>query len=323
MSARKSAGDELSARSNGLASGRVVEIQRARMLTAMAAVCAERGAANATVAHVVERAGVSRRTFYELFTDREDCFLAAFDEGIERVAAGVLPLWAGGGSWRERLRASLIELLSFLDSDPGTGRLVVVEALGAGHRALQRRGNVLALLFAAVDGGRAEAKAGSEPSPLTAEGVVGAVLSVLYGRMVEADPRPLLELVNPLMSMIVLPYLGPAAARRELSRPVPEPPARPARVCGDPLQGLPMRITYRTIRVLLALADAPGCSNRQVGEAAGIADQGQISKLLRRLHRLGLIENTGAGATRGERNEWTLTPRGHELELTLREGSGG
>jgi len=299
---------------NGLGREHVAEIQRARMLSAMADVCAERGAANVTVAHVVEHAGVSRRTFYELFSDREDCFLAAFEEGLERITARVVPAYQQPGKWRERIRAALIEFLSFLDYDPVTGRLLVVETLGAGHRALERRGNVLAQVIAAVDEGRAEAKVGSEPSPLTAEGVVGAVLSVLYTRMVEGDSLPLIELLNPLMSMIVLPYLGPSAARRELSRAVPKAVKRPARVGGDPLQGLPMRLTYRTIRVLRALAERPDASNRQLADASGVGDQGQMSKLLRRLERFGLIENRGRGQAQGEPNAWRLTPRGEAVQ---------
>jgi DNA-binding MarR family transcriptional regulator len=79
-----------------------------------------------------------------------------------------------------------------------------------------------------------------------------------------------------------------------------------------------MRLTYRTVRVLIAIASHEGASNRQVGDAAGIADQGQISKLLARLDGLGLIENTGAGHSRGEANAWQLTRKGLEVEHTIR-----
>src|SRR5487761_588252 len=138
----------------------MLEIQRARILSAMVGVACEQGLAGATVAQVVARAGVSRRTFYELFDDREDCFLAALDEGVARIAERVLPAYEQPGKWRERIRAGLVELLSFLDGDPGTGRLVIVETLGAGREVLQHRGHVLAQVIAAVDEGRAEGKAG-------------------------------------------------------------------------------------------------------------------------------------------------------------------
>jgi AcrR family transcriptional regulator len=304
---------------NGFGREGVVDIQRSRILTAMVETVAEHGAANVTVAHVVERAGISRRTFYEIFSDRDDCLLAAFDDAIQRVAGGVVPAYQQPGKWRERIRAGLIEFLSFLDDDPGTGRLVVVETLGAGPRALERRGNILAQIIGAVDEGRSEAKGGSEPPPLTAEGIAGAVLAVIHGWMVERRAGRLIELTGPLMSMIVLPYLGPAAARRELARPVPRAPVRPRPVNGDPLRGLEMRLTYRTMCVLLAVAARPGSSNRAVGGGAGITDQGQISKLLARLQRLGLIENTGVGPARGEPNAWRLTDKGREVYGVIAE----
>jgi DNA-binding MarR family transcriptional regulator len=74
-----------------------------------------------------------------------------------------------------------------------------------------------------------------------------------------------------------------------------------------------MRITYRTMRVLSVIAATPGSSNRQVATAADITDQGQVSKLLQRLERLGLIVNMWAGQERGMANQWRLTPVGKEI----------
>jgi AcrR family transcriptional regulator/DNA-binding MarR family transcriptional regulator len=302
---------------NGLRGEGVAEIQRARILVAMTEVACERGPANVTVGHVVERAGISRRTFYELFNDREECLLVALDEAIARATGYVLDAYAPDVRWTERIRTALAALLSFLDAERGMGWLLIVGSLGAGATALERRKRVLAQMIAVVDEGRGEIRTGHDLPPLTAEGVVGAVFSVIHGRMVEEDDRPLVELVNPLMSMVTMPYLGAAAARRELEKPVPKPAARPMIVSGDPLRGLAMRITYRTVRVLVALAESPGSSNRQLGEAAGIGDQGQISKLLGRLGRLGLVENTGPGHRSGERNVWSLTPKGYEVERAV------
>src|SRR3977135_679977 len=100
----------------GAAVGRekVSEIQRARVLAAMTEVAAERGAANVSVGHVVARSGVSRRTFYELFDDREDCFLAAFDDTLEHVAASVIAAYEAPGAWRTKIRAALTALLEAL-----------------------------------------------------------------------------------------------------------------------------------------------------------------------------------------------------------------
>ena len=306
----------------GLAREQVSEIQRARIVYAMVEVAAERGVANATVARVVARSGVSRRTFYELFEDREDCFLAAFDDAVDRIAAVVVPAYEQPSKWRERIRAGLTALLQALDYDPGMERLVVVESLGAGARALERRSRVLAQLIAAIDEGRLEARRSGGPPPLTAEGLAGAVLSVVHARMLADDRRPLVELAGPLMSMIVLPYLGPAASARELARPVPAKRTIAVRSFADPFAQLGMRVTYRTIRVLMAVAGSPGSSNRALADMAGIADQGQISKLLARLERLGLLRNDGPDGFAGMPKAWTLTARGEQLARAVREHVG-
>ncbi len=345
--------------SESIAAGAVAEIQRQRILAAMAAVSSEHGAATVTVAQVVARAGVSRRTFYELFADREECFMAAFEEAIARAEAAVLPAYRGeagavsagvvsrtpqrGGrpqgqppsrgagrqaGWRERVRAGLAALLGFLDENPGPRALLVVESLGAGPRALERRARIVSALIAAVDEGRAEAR--GELPPLTAEGVVGAVFAIVHARTQAAigssvarpesrsdAPAPLTALLGELMGMIVLPYLGQAAARREVARPAPAVGSK-APAPGNPLEGLSMRLTYRTIRVLAAVAQHPGSSNRDIGAAAEMTDQGQISKLLARLEGLGLIHNVGEGHVKGAANAWRLTGRGEQVERALR-----
>ncbi len=308
--------------------GGVAEIQRARMIAALVEVAREQGAGGVTVANIVARSGVSRRTFYELFEDREDCFLAAFDLAVQGAVRRVLPAYGARGTWRERVRAGLGALLEYLDDEPGMGALCVVDTLGAGPVALERRTQVVRALIDAVHEGRNEAKGAAKPTRLTAEGVVGAVLAVLHARLavgeapVNGSAQPMVGLLGPLMGMIVLPYQGQAAATRETARPTP----RRRRVTapqGDPLRELDMRLTYRTVQALLAIAAlggrGSGPSNRQVAEAAGVADPGQISKLLARLEHIGLIENSGGPPLSGEPNVWRLTAKGREIEGAIRQ----
>jgi AcrR family transcriptional regulator/DNA-binding MarR family transcriptional regulator len=323
-------------RAGGL--GGVAEIQRARMIAALIEVARERGVGGVTVAQIVVRAGVSRRTFYELFKDRDDCFLAAFELAVQRAARRVLPAYRTGGSWRERIRAGLGELLEFLEDEPGMGVLCIVDALGAGRLVRKHRTQVVEALIDAVHEGRRSARGGARSTRLTAEGVVGAVLAVLHARLADDEEDParardasartgtsstragapsMAALLGPLMGMIVLPYQGQVAAAREASRPAPGR-RRPSQPQGDPLRDLDMRLTYRTVRVLLAIAGRPGASNRQVADASGVQDQGQISKLLARLEHLGLIHNNGVGHARGGPNVWSLTPKGEEIEHTIR-----
>jgi AcrR family transcriptional regulator len=302
---------------DGVARERVTEIQRARLLTAMIDVCAEHGIADVTVAHVVERAGVSRRTFYEIYTDREECFLEAFDESVVRASRYVLDGYDETARWIERMRGSLIALLAFMDAERATSRLLIVESLAAGDSALSRRRAVIEQLIAFVDEAKVESKTGKQTPSLTAEGVVGGVLSILHSRLLKDTPGSFLELTGPLASMIVLPYMGSAAARKELSRTVPKPSPKPRRGERDPLSQLDMRLTYRTMRVLLAVAAQPGDSNRGVAERAGVGDQGQISKLLARLEKLGLVTNKSTVPGTGAPNAWSLTKQGERVHAAL------
>ncbi len=296
---------------------RVAEIQRARMLGAMVDLTRERGAERVTVAHVVARAGVSRRTFYELFDDREACLLAALDEALRRVEAAVVPAYKRERGWSARVGAGLTAMLECFDADPASAALCVVDSLAAGPEALERRAHVVDALVGAVDRGRREPAAPAGLNRVTAEGVVGAVLGVLYTRLREPSPKPLMPLRGQLMSMIVLPYLGPQAAAAELARRAPRARQK-VRAQEDPLKRLDMRLTYRTMRVLAAVAAQPGLNNRQIARDAGVADQGQMSKLLARLEGLGLIANNGESQVRGEPNMWRLTRRGEELEQAIR-----
>jgi AcrR family transcriptional regulator len=330
----------------------VLDVQRARILAAMVQVVAEDGGAGSvTVARIVARAGVSRRTFYDLFDGCEDCFLAVFEDALARATqVASEAATSAPPAWRERVRAGLAALLALFDEEPALGSLLVVDALGAGPEVLERRAGALESLAAIVAEGDSTARstrkgsASAEASPsLAAEGVVGAVLSVVHARMLaqrthsrvangstRSTPALLIELLNPLMSVIVLPYLGQAAARRELDQPTPQTPS--ARAPGstggtpkpltpaNPLAGLNMRITYRTLQVLAVIASTPGASNRQIADGAGVHDQGQISKLLTRLERLGLVHNTGQGQAKGEPNAWTLTPQGQQVEQALTTG---
>jgi AcrR family transcriptional regulator len=307
---------------NGLPRGQVTEIQRSRMLTAAVQAVEEVGYARMTVAQVIGRAKVSRKTFYDVFIDREDCFLAAFDQAIAQARALLTESYSLESGWREGIRAGLARMLTFMDEEPGLAKLCVVEALGGGTRVLESRARVLDELAEVIDRGRSVSASTREPPDVTAEGVVGAVFAVLHTRLLEGGREPLLNLLGPLMSMIVLPYLGTRAASKELARPAPRrrksarPPARPG--SRDPLEGLDMRLTYRTVRVLVVIGAQPGASNREIAEGSGIADQGQISKLLTRLQRLDLVQNRGDGQPKGAANAWHLTERGAEVERAAR-----
>ena len=299
----------------GLPRDQVSEVQRARMLAAMVEAVAEVGYAGVSVAQVIERASVSRRTFYELFEDREHCFLAAFDEVTRDFGKIVLRAYEREASWLDGVRAGLATLLGLLEREPATAWFCVVEPWGAGERTLNRCSEVSRALASVLERGR-EQRGGRDPSPITGEGLVGGATLVLHTRLVQNRKTPLMDLLGPLMSMIALPYLGPAAARRELERSAPRIElgrSGSSKSTDQLLHAVPVRLTYRTLRVLRAIEHEPGSSNNEVALGAGVGDQGQISKLLKRLEELELVENRGDGAERGAPNAWRLTFAGERV----------
>jgi AcrR family transcriptional regulator len=118
--------------------------QRARMLDAVARAVADKGYANVTVADVTSGAGVSRRTFYEQFDDKEACFLTAYETGsavvLEEVAEAVRAV--PQSDWRARLRAALTRYADVLAGEPELARALTVGVLGASPRAIELRRRV-------------------------------------------------------------------------------------------------------------------------------------------------------------------------------------
>ncbi len=306
----------------------VSDIQRSRLMAGAVAAVEELGYAQATVGQITRRARVSRRTFYELFEHRDECLAEVIDRVVEQIEGELRTADFARLSWRERVRTGLSRILAFLDREPALARVCVVHALRAGPAVLGRRDEILTRLTAVVDEGRLEGTRGGACTPLTAEGLVGAAFAIVYARLERREPEPLTGLVGELMGMIVLPYLGQAAARRERAAPV-APGLIPVSAVGapsgarDPLSDVRMRVTYRTARVLEGIAELNRQgeghpSNRQVGACAGVSDPGQISKLLRRLERLGLLTNVGAGHAMGEPNAWALTAQGEQIAQSIR-----
>lgn len=195
----------------------VKAVQRERVLAAMLRAVAELGYRDASVQDVLDRAGVSRPTFYEHFANKEDCFLAGFDAAAERLRDRVEAAASEGGEdWRDRLAMGMEALLAFLAAEPDAARTLVVEARAASPAALRRRDQLLDRFTKCID-----AQVGSElsepPSAIAAAGVVGGIEAVLYSRVNNGEFDDLESLMPSLMYFAVLPYAGHEAAGRELA----------------------------------------------------------------------------------------------------------
>ncbi|MHB1537028.1 MAG: TetR/AcrR family transcriptional regulator [Solirubrobacteraceae bacterium] len=293
----------------------LAELQRARLVLATIEAAGVLPLAGVSVLEITTRAGVSRKTFYELFQERGDCLLAAVECSVARLGEAVLPAYRAQRGWARQMRAGLQALLAFFDEHPAHASLCMKAAFDDDPRLLDYRAQVSARFAAALDIGRGSASAAI--SPITAEAIVGAVLAMLHDRLVRGTPEgSCAELLNPLMGVIALCYRGTAAARAELAAP-PPPQRRPAPEASiaNPLQGVQTRLTYRTLRVLRAIEVSAGESNAEIAAVAGLSDLGQASKLLKRLERLELVVNDGPQS--GERNAWRLTARAEQMLATI------
>ena len=264
---------------------------------------------------MVARAGVSESVFYDVFAAVEECYLAACEEGLARLSRAVELAVPRVASWFERVRAGLVGLLGFLDDEPQWGRLLVLEAPVTGPVALECQQLLRGVVTRLLDASQADTCA--EPlNELTAELVSGGVVCVIRARMLEGEGEPLVELAPSLISFIAVQYGRPDS---ETERAQSSSSTR-AQAISDAAE-LPIRATHRTTMVLRAIAQAPHSNNREIAQVAGLADEGQTSKLLARLERQGVIENVGIGASRGEPNAWLITTSGQRT-LALIGASG-
>ena len=195
--------------------------QRSRLLNAAILIAGAEGYAGMTVSAVIAKAGVSRKTFYEFFSDREDIFLAAFDLVVERALSGARAAYGEGGSWPERLRRVLEVGLDALAAHPHEARMGFVEVLAAGPRALQRRDAAMRefteFLSPGYDAAVADQGRPAPIPPLMPEAIVGAVFEVVYARVLQERTAELPELLEQLMYCALAPFLGPAAAAEQAS----------------------------------------------------------------------------------------------------------
>jgi AcrR family transcriptional regulator len=197
---------------HGLPREYVVNSQRSRLLGAAVLIAGTEGYAGMTVSAVISRAGVSRKTFYEFFQDREDIFLAAFDQLLERALDGARAAYETGDGWPARLHAVLDAGLRALAANPHEASFGFVEVLAAGPRALQRRDSALREFMQFLSPGYEAAGDAAAIPPLMPEAIVGAVYEVIYARVLQQRTAELPELLPQLLFCALAPFFGPAAA---------------------------------------------------------------------------------------------------------------
>ena len=186
----------------------VLASQRGRLVDGIAAAVAEKGYPATRVADVVGRAGVSRKTFYEHFEDKLDCFLAAYDIGVEVLLAELQAAWDRPGTFPERLEAAVDAYLGTLADAPDFARTFLIEALAAGPRALERRAYVHRRFAAQMEAAHGETSL-PEPPPQAYAAAVGAVNELVAERVRQGRIDSLPELAGTVRAIQIRLLSGP------------------------------------------------------------------------------------------------------------------
>lgn len=192
----------------------IAQHQRARIVAALADETVEKGYRSVTVSDIVRRAGIARNTFYENFSSKEDCFLAACDYAVTEARHRVVDAASKVDAWPERARAGLAALLAYVANEPALARTCIVEALSAGPAAVERYERSLQAFVPLFRLGREVAPKGDALPETLEETIVGGIFWILYQRIVMGQVEQIQDLLDQLVEFSLTPYIGAEAAKR-------------------------------------------------------------------------------------------------------------
>jgi AcrR family transcriptional regulator len=195
-----------------------VSNQRERILDAVLQAASRSGYAAMRIEDVIAIAGVSRRTFYDHFANKEEAFLAAYELVLDQLLAGVTSAFASGETWPSRVRRGLGAFLNLLASEPVLAQVCVVEALAAGPRALARRTAAMQAFQALLEPPHDDELVTASAPPVAIEAIVGGIYEVIYSRVTSQRTQELPTLLPSLLHSALLPFVGAEVAEAEYQR---------------------------------------------------------------------------------------------------------
>lgn len=190
----------------------VTSPKRQMILDGMLEAAGAEGYERTSVRTVLDRTGVYRQAFYDNFADKDDCYLQAFEAGVERVEALVMEAASRETTWQGELRAGLGALLRFLDEEPDYGRGLIVEVHAAGPEALAKRAAAMQRAAGFLDRARAGLDETAAPPAIAPEGIAAGIHAVVHARLAAGEDGGFLPLLPEFMYFAVMPYFGAEAA---------------------------------------------------------------------------------------------------------------
>jgi AcrR family transcriptional regulator len=188
--------------------------KRQRILDGMLVAVGTEGYERTSVRSVLDRSGIYRQAFYDNFADKDECYLEAYDAGVERLEGEILAGATRETTWTGQLRGGLSALLDFLDAEPDVGRALIVEVHAAGPKALAKRTAAMERIHAFLD--RARDDSGEAPPAIAPEGVAAGIHAVIHSRLATGAGAGFRPLLPEFMYFAVLPYFGAEAASAEM-----------------------------------------------------------------------------------------------------------
>lgn len=178
----------------------------------MLVVVGEMGYQSASVEDVLQRSGASRTRFYRLFSNKEECFLTAYEALSEELTDELLATAAKAGDCIEGLRETLARFLGFVAANPAVAAALIVEARAAGEPVVAVQQNTMVRLTRALEGARRQPNALHTGPSSTAALMIGAIESMVRGLLVNGEPERAPAMLGDLLYMVVLSYFGEDAA---------------------------------------------------------------------------------------------------------------
>jgi AcrR family transcriptional regulator/predicted transcriptional regulator len=291
-----------------------VPTQRDRLVAAMGELTAELGLAAVGVHHVCQRAGVSRRTFYDLYADRDACVADTHEEAFGRLLGHLAEAVADtGAAWEDRAVAVTQAMLGAWDADRVLAQLCLVSSVSGHTDAMKLRRTAMAQIAGLL--------ADPPRQPMVEAAVLGCAITGIWGLAFASVTEKPEASISDLAGVAIYLLLAPFAGRRHAAARAAGRGGTAAYVTrwtptvvgsGDDRGLLVTELTSQTLRYLNG---HPGAANIDIARAVDVRHESQMSRHLGRLERAGMVSRRKEGRT----NAWVLTARGEEAARTLRD----